>query len=84
MDSKQNVKSDGAYSLCFATKDAVWGCRDYLGLRPLCIGEIKAKGPEEKEITRYVIASESCALAMVGATYLREVSPGFFFVFFLF
>eukprot|EP01116_Phalansterium_solitarium_P024659 TRINITY_DN9093_c0_g1_i1.p1 TRINITY_DN9093_c0_g1~~TRINITY_DN9093_c0_g1_i1.p1 ORF type:complete len:522 (-),score=120.05 TRINITY_DN9093_c0_g1_i1:110-1573(-) len=69
--------SDGAYSIVILTSDAVFGCRDHLGMRPLCIGTIKTEDPVTKqERTRYIITSESCALFMVGATYLREVRPG--------
>jgi amidophosphoribosyltransferase len=70
-------EADGAYSLAILTKDALFGCRDFCGLRPLCIGVLNLKNPETgKPITRYALASESCALSMLGATYLREVNPG--------
>jgi len=70
-------EADGAYSLLVMTNEALFGCRDYCGLRPLCIGELKVQDVRaSKEVTRYVLASESCALYMVGATYLREVQPG--------
>ena len=57
----------GAYSLTVATKDAVLGIRDPMGIRPLCIGRHGAG---------WVIASESCALDHIGAQFLREVEPG--------
>jgi amidophosphoribosyltransferase len=60
-------KLRGAYSLTVMTKDAVFGIRDPLGVRPLCIGKLNGG---------WVIASESCALDHVGATYIREVEPG--------
>jgi amidophosphoribosyltransferase len=60
-------KIKGAYSLLLMTKDAIIGIRDPLGFRPLCIGK--------KEET-YFISSESCALDLVGAHFLREVEPG--------
>ncbi len=58
----------GAYSLVVLTPDKVIGVRDPHGIRPLCIGRING--------SRYVLASESCALGPVGAVYLREVEPG--------
>ncbi len=59
--------ADGAYSLTILTRDAVYAVRDPYGLRPLCIGQIDGG---------YVVASESCALMTIGATYVREVEPG--------
>jgi amidophosphoribosyltransferase len=59
--------AEGAYSLAILTSDAVYAVRDPYGLRPLCIGELEGG---------YVVASESCALATIGARYLREVEPG--------
>jgi amidophosphoribosyltransferase len=57
----------GAFSLVVATKDRLIAVRDPLGVRPLCLGKLGAA---------WVVASESCALATVGAQYLREVEPG--------
>jgi amidophosphoribosyltransferase len=57
----------GAYSLVLMTKDVLLGIRDPLGVRPLCIGKLD---------DGWVIASESCALDHIGATYVREVRPG--------
>jgi amidophosphoribosyltransferase len=59
--------AEGAYSLAILTRDAVYAVRDPYGLRPLCLGELDGG---------YVVASESCALATIGARYLREVEPG--------
>ncbi len=59
--------AEGAYSLTILTKNAIYGVRDPLGLRPLCIGRI----PEG-----WVLASESCALQTIGAEMVREVEPG--------
>lgn len=58
---------NGAYSLTVLTKDAVMGIRDPLGVRPLCIGKLDGG---------WVIASETCALDHIGATFFREVEPG--------
>ncbi|MDZ4763718.1 MAG: amidophosphoribosyltransferase [Chloroflexota bacterium] len=62
------AKAEGAYSLVILTRGAIYALRDANGLRPLCIGTLPDGG--------YVVASESCALSTIGATYLREVEPG--------
>jgi amidophosphoribosyltransferase len=61
------MQADGAYSLVILTRDALFGVRDPHGFRPLCLGSTQ---------DGWVIASESCALATVGATYEREIEPG--------
>ncbi len=76
MRSKKNTLLDkifdaldkirGAYSLVMMNKDSVIGIRDPLGFRPLCIGK--------KEDT-FFISSESCALDLLGAKFVREVEP---------
>ncbi len=60
--------AEGAYSVVLLTRDAVYGFRDPWGVRPLCVGTYGDRG--------YMIASESCALATVGAHYLREIGAG--------
>ena len=60
--------AEGAYSLAILTRDAIYGVRDPLGLRPLCLGSLEGGG--------HVIASESCALHTIGATFVREIEPG--------
>lgn len=63
---------DGSYSLVLITKEGdIYGIRDPLGFKPLCIGELKT---EKRNI--YFIASESCALDAVSGTLLRDVRPG--------
>ena len=64
-DALQGV--DGAYSLLVATADTLMAVRDPRGWRPLSIGTLG---------DAIVFASETCALDMVGATYLRDVRPG--------
>jgi amidophosphoribosyltransferase len=59
---------EGAYSLVILTRDKLIGVRDPYGIRPLCIGQINAH--------HYVLASETCALNVVGAKFVREVEPG--------
>ena len=63
----------GAFSTVVMTDDAVVGFRDPHGLRPLVLGMIEdpADGPPA-----YCVASESCALDLIGARYLRDVAPG--------
>jgi amidophosphoribosyltransferase len=61
-------EAEGAYTLVVLTRDAVFGVRDPHGFRPMCIGELEGGG--------FVLASESCALGTVGASYVREVMPG--------
>ncbi|MDO4356728.1 MAG: amidophosphoribosyltransferase [Clostridia bacterium] len=60
-------KLRGAYSLCIMSPTKLLAARDPLGFRPLCIGTIGDS---------YVVASETCALDVIGATYLRDVEPG--------
>ena len=65
---------EGAYCLVFLTKDSLVAARDPLGIRPLCLGrfgDIDAPGG-----TGYVMASETCALDVVGATFICEIEPG--------
>ncbi|WP_003544071.1 amidophosphoribosyltransferase [Desulfotomaculum nigrificans] len=57
----------GAYSLLIITEQNLYAARDPHGFRPLCLGRL-ADG--------YVVASESCALTTVGATFIRDVEPG--------
>lgn len=60
----------GAYSLVIGTPDGIMGVRDPHGIRPLVIGTL-GQNP-----CRYVLASETCALDIIGAEYLRDVEPG--------
>ena len=57
----------GAYSLTVMTKDALFGVRDPFGVRPLCLGSIDGG---------WVIASETCALDHIGASFIRKIEPG--------
>jgi len=57
----------GAYSLVFLTPRELIAARDPHGFRPLVVGRIK---------DAVVVASETCALDLIGATYDREVAPG--------
>ena len=58
---------EGAFTLLFLTEQELIGCRDPNGFRPLCIGRLNKA---------YVFASETCALDLIGAKFVREVEPG--------
>ncbi len=60
----------GAFSLTIGTPEGVMGVRDPNGVRPLVIGILPGQ-PQ-----RYVLASETCGLDIIGAEYLRDVEPG--------
>lgn len=57
----------GVFCLLVLDKQKVIALRDSYGIRPLCLGKLNGG---------FVVASESCALDIVGAKYLREVRPG--------
>ncbi len=57
----------GAYSIALLTENALLGARDPHGFRPLCLGEVDGS---------YVLASETCALDLVQARYIRDIDPG--------
>ena len=57
----------GAYSLTLMTNRSLYAVRDPFGVRPLCLGAINGG---------WVIASESCALDHIGASFIREIEPG--------
>jgi amidophosphoribosyltransferase len=63
-------RCQGAFSLVIGTPIGVMGVRDPNGIRPLVIGSL-AGDPE-----RYVLASETCGLDIIGADYVRDVEPG--------
>lgn len=58
---------EGSFALVCLTNDMMIGARDPVGIRPLVIGRLG---------NSYVLASETCALDMVGAEFLREVENG--------
>ncbi len=60
-------KIKGAYSLVLLNQYGLMGVRDPYGFRPLVLGKVD---------DAYVLASETCALDLIGAKYLREVEPG--------
>jgi amidophosphoribosyltransferase len=63
---------EGAYSLVSLTNKKLIGARDPLGIRPLVLGDLDG---------RPILTSETCALDMIGAKYVRDVEPGEIIVF---
>ncbi len=57
----------GAYSIVLLAHDKLIAFRDPYGFRPLCLGMLNGG---------YIVASETCALDLVQAQYIREVAPG--------
>ncbi len=58
---------EGAYSLVLLSRKKVIGVRDPLGVRPLVLGELDGS---------HILASETCALDIIGAKFVRDVDPG--------
>jgi amidophosphoribosyltransferase len=58
---------EGAYSLVALTSKKLIGARDPFGVRPLVLGEMDGAP---------ILASETCALDIIGATFVRDVAPG--------
>lgn len=67
-------RSDGAFSLVIGTPEGIIGMRDPYGVRPLVIGVLAHE--DHTKLPHYVLASETCALDILGAQYLRDVEPG--------
>ena len=59
---------EGAFSVVAMTRTKLIGVRDPLGVRPLVIGRIGEDG--------WVLSSETCALDIIGAEFIRDVEPG--------
>ena len=60
-------KIQGGYALTILTKDKLIGVRDHFGIRPLVIGKLNKS---------YILASETCALDIIEAKFIREVKNG--------
>lgn len=60
-------KVEGAYSLLMLVKEGLIAVRDPYGVRPMVLGMLG---------DAYVVASETCALDIIGASYVRDVEPG--------
>jgi len=67
-------RCQGAFSLTIATPTGMMGTRDPNGIRPLVIGTLPQATPTAP--LRYVLASETCGLDIIGADYLRDIEPG--------
>jgi amidophosphoribosyltransferase len=61
-------KLEGAFCLVMLARDQVFATRDAWGIRPLALGRLSGGA--------WAVASESCALDTIGATFIREVAPG--------
>ena len=59
--------AEGAFSLTALTKDGLIAARDPKGFRPLVLG---------KKQDAFIVVSETCALDLIGAHYIREIQPG--------
>lgn len=71
-DFKNNVISaisqlEGSYSLAIMINNILIGARDTRGFRPFCLGKLD---------NSYVLASETCALDLIQAQYIRDIEPG--------
>ncbi|MEL7430068.1 MAG: amidophosphoribosyltransferase [Pseudomonadota bacterium] len=58
---------EGAFSFVGLTNKKLIGCRDALGIRPLVLGDLDGA---------YILASETCALDIIGARFVRDIKPG--------
>jgi amidophosphoribosyltransferase len=66
------ARVEGAFSMVILEANEVHAVRDPYGFRPLCLGRLgTADAPEG-----WIVASESPALDVIGATFVREISPG--------
>ena len=63
----------GAYCLLIQSRSKMFAVRDRYGVRPLSIGKMKEGG--------YIVASETCALDLVDAEFIRDVRPGEMIIF---
>jgi amidophosphoribosyltransferase len=64
-DAVSRIK--GSYSLLILTKDKIFGVRDPHGFRPMVLGSLDGN---------YIIASETCALDIIDAKFIRDIDPG--------
>lgn len=58
---------EGAYALTVLTPEGLIGARDPVGIRPLVLGDLNGAA---------ILASETCALEIIGATFVRDIKPG--------
>ena len=57
----------GSYCVTLLAKDRLYAGRDPMGIKPLCLGRLDKA---------WIVASESCAFDLLGATYVRDIEPG--------
>src|SRR5712671_461000 len=70
-------KIHGAYSLVIMGEDELIGVRDPFGFRPLVLGKLPAPAADGgNTATAYVLASETCALDLIQAEFIRDIAPG--------
>lgn len=62
----------GAYSIVCTSGDQIMGARDPYGIRPLVLGRLN----NGERGDAHILASESCALDIIGAEFVRDVEPG--------
>jgi len=67
------TKIEGAYCLAIQSRSKMFVIRDRFGIRPLSLGQLEEGG--------YIVASETCAFDLVGATFIRDVAPGEMLIF---
>ncbi|MDD3999944.1 MAG: amidophosphoribosyltransferase [Bacilli bacterium] len=60
-------KVEGGFTILVMTKEAIYVCRDKHGLKPLSLGKLNGG---------YIVASETCAFQIIGATFIRDIIPG--------
>ena len=70
-EALQEIK--GAYCLIIQSRKKMFAVRDKYGIRPLSLGRFENGG--------YIVASETCAFALVGAKFVRDVRPGEMLIF---
>jgi len=66
-------KIEGAYCLAIQSRSKMFIVRDRFGIRPLSLGKLKNGG--------WIVASETCAFDLVGATFVRDIKPGEMLIF---
>jgi len=71
IDAVQRI--EGAFSLVILSRTKMFAVRDRHGFRPLSLGRLPNGG--------YIVASETCAFDLVGATFIRDVAPGELLIF---
>jgi amidophosphoribosyltransferase len=65
-------KAQGAFSMVILESDTIYAVRDPHGFRPLCLGRLGTEDAPEG----WIVASESPALDVIGAAFVREIKPG--------